>query len=484
MKKIVFLRLAPWMGVSYPHPQDVPYAYDIAQAAAFLDPKQFEITFIDGTADKLSADDIVRQVVLINPEVLALTATSSVVRFASEIFSSLRQFLPELCLLGFGQHAQYSPSSFLNESLQVDACVYGEQEVTIAEFIKEIPRTSDEKKKIKGIYYWDKELRKTPERPLTINLDEWPMPRYEIFKNHDYRIVSINFPTFRNIKTGWVLASRGCPYECTICSPAIRRSTGTQLRKLSPKRVADSLELLERELGVNTVYFADDVFTLDMGWAEDVSDELIRRCNGIQWGMSTRVDRLSSRLIKKMKTAGLRSVAMGVESGSERILKDINKKITLEQIEWALSEFEKKAISVNVTAIVGHVDETTDELKQTLSFLKTSKAFFIQLHYLAPYPGTKAAKVFKERLGVVENISHYNAMPMNVSRVPDDILSGSVQKFYLSYYTSWNFIKKYIKQRLPFFLSNPLKEAKLIKDSFAYFLLSKRDSKQVKKESL
>jgi len=465
------------MGVAYPHPQDIPYAYDIAQTAAFLDLKQFEIIFVDGLVKELSVDDIVKQVIFSNPIVLALTTTSSSVGFASKIFSLVRHSLPGLYMVGFGQHAQYSPSSFLNKSFQVDACVYGEPEVTLAEIIKEMPRAPDEKKKIKGIYYWDEELRKTADRPLTINLDEWPMPRYEIFKNHDYRIVSINFPTLRNIKAGWILASRGCPYECTICSPAIRRSFGTQLRKLSPKRVADTLELLEKELGVNTVCFADDVFTLDMGWAEEVSDELIRRDNSIQWGMSTRVDRLSSKLIKKMKAAGLRSVAMGVESGSERILLDINKRIRLEQIEWALSEFKKNTISVNVTAIVGHVDETTDELKRTLSFLRTSKAFFVQLHYLSPYPGTKVEQVFKERLGAVENISHYNAMPTNVSRIPNEVLLGSIQKFYLGYYTSWNFIKKYIKQRLLYLLSNPLKEAKLIKDSFAYFLLSKRDSK-------
>lgn len=477
MDKVVFLRLAPWMGVWYPHPQDIPYAYDVAQAAAFLDSNQYEVIFIDGMAEKLGINDIVKRIISVNPGVLALTSTSSAAESASEIFSRIKAYLPGLYILGFGQHAHYSPQSFLNQFLHIDACIYAEPEVTLAELIKETPRTPNEKEKVKGIYYWDTELRKTPERPLTVELDQWPMPRYEIFKNRDYRIVSMNFPTLRNIKTGWILASRGCPYDCTICSPAIRRTFGAQLRKHSPEKIADTFRFLTDELAVNTICFGDDVFTLDMDWAENLCDELIKRNNRIQWGMSTRVDRLSAKLIKKMKAAGLRSVAVGVESASERILRDINKKISLAQIEWALSEFEKNKISVNVTAIAGHVDETEDELKQTFSFLKKSKAFFVQFHYLCPYPGTKVTQVFKERLGTVENISHYNTVPLNVSMMPDKVLIGSIQKFYLNYYTSCSFLRKYFRQRLPYLLTNPFKEFTLIKDSCAYFLLSNRYKK-------
>lgn len=477
MTKVIFLRLSPWIDIIYPHPQDIPYAYDVAQAAAFLDPARHEITFIDGMAEKLSEEDIINKIIVVNPDILALSATSSSAHFASDICGRIRRILPRTYILCFGQHAHYSPQSFLNKSLHVDACVYGEPELTLVELIQQMPKSRAEKEKIKGIYYWDNELRNTAERPLVADLDQWPLPRYEIFKKRDYRIVSINFPVFRNMKPGWILATRGCPYQCSICSPSIRRSFGTQLRRISPKRAVDTFRLLEDTLGVNTIYFGDDAFTLDMEWAEAVCDELIRRKSRINWGMGTRVDRLSSGLIKKMKAAGLRSVALGVESGSERVLKDINKKITLQQINWAISEFTKNRISINVTAIVGHVDETPAELKETFSLLKRSKVFFVQLHYLSPYPGTKVAQVFKDRFKNLGDISHYNAAPMNVSKIPDKMLSGSVQKFYLKYYASWNFAKKYLTRRMPYTLTNPLKELKLVKESLAYFLLSKRTKK-------
>jgi len=483
MIKVLFLRLAPWMGVMYPHPQDVPYAFDVAQASAMLDPARYEVFFLDGIAERLNVDKAIDKIISIKPEIVALTATSSSHVYALEIFKRVRLALPNTYLIGFGQHAHYSPGTFLNSSLQIDACVYGEPEITLAELIEKMPQTPAEKREVKGVHYWDGGLQRSPERPLAVNLDEWPMPRYEIFKGRDYRIVSINFNTFRNIRPGWILASRGCPYECTTCSPAIRRSYGTILRKHSPKRVADTFKVLGRELNVNTIYFGDDTFSLDTGWTEAICDELIKQKNTIQWGMTTRADRLSSRLIQKMKAAGLRAAAIGVESGSERILKNINKNISLEQARWAINEFEKNGISINLTAIVGHVDETVEEMQKTFSFLKKSKAIFMQLHYLAPYPGTKIAGVFKERLGAIGEISHFNAPPMNVSRIPDKILSGAIQRFYLDYYLSWGFIKKYFKYRLRYTVSNLIKELKLVKDSLAYFLLNdKSKAKTYKNE--
>lgn len=477
MKRVVFARLAPWMGVSYPHPQDAPYACDIAQAAALLDPAREKVTLVDGVVEPFNVNLILQRIVAVNPQVLALTVTTSAEHFATELFNRIKRELPGLYIIGFGQHPHYSPQTFLNESFQIDACVHGEPDATLAELIQETPRNPAEKERVKGIYYWDNELRKTPERPLVTDLDQWPMPRYDLFKNHDYRIVSINFPSFRNLKPGWVLASRGCPYPCTFCSPAIRRSFGKQIRRISPARVADTFELLEKDLGINTIYFADDVFSMDMEWADAICEELIKRENKIQWGVATRVDRLTSELIKKMRAAGLRTVSVGVESGSERVLKDIRKGITLEQIRWALSQFEENGISVNTTVIVGHVDETLDELTQTFSFLKKSTTLFPQLHYLSPYPGTKVAQVFQERLGAVDGISHFNGSPINVSKIPDEVLAGSVQKFYLKYFTSWSFIKKYIRHRVPYALSNPIKEVMLVKDSLAYMLLSGREAR-------
>ena len=133
-------------------------------------------------AEKLSEDDIINRVITIKPEILALSTTSSAEQFASDICGRIRRVLPRTYILCFGQHAHYSPQSFLNKSLHVDACVYGEPELTLVELIQQMPKSRAEKEKINGIYYWDNELRNTAERPLVADLDQWPLPRYEILK--------------------------------------------------------------------------------------------------------------------------------------------------------------------------------------------------------------------------------------------------------------------------------------------------------------
>lgn len=470
MRKVLFIRLAPWMGVAHPHPQDAPYAYDIAQVIAFFDPSSFDFLFLDGITKSLTIEMVIEKIKTYKPDTLALTVTSSARLYAEDIFKRTREKFPDIFIVAFGQHAHYNPETFLNDFLQVDACIHGECDITLVELITKRPLAVYEKAEIKGIYFWNNGIIKTEQRDMTFDLDQWPMPLYEIFKGYDYRVVSLNFPVFRRLKAGWILASRGCPYQCTICSPAIRRSFGNKLRKSSPKRVADTFELLSVKLGVNVVIFGDDTFTMDMEWAEEVCDELISRKNKIIWAMSTRVDRLSTPLIKKMKTAGLRSAAVGVESGSERILQEINKNITKDQIEWAVSQFKENGISLNVTVIVGHVNETVDELNETFAFLKKIDPFFVQLHYLTPYPGTRVAKVFNERFKGIRDISHYNAKPLNVSNIPDDILINVVGNFNREFYVSPSFLKKYIIERLPYAVTNPIKEIRFLRDSIVYFM--------------
>ena len=470
VKKIQFLRLAPWMGISEPHPQDRRYNFTIAQVISLLDVNKYEIDFIDGYVENLNINEINKRIEAFDPNVFLLTTSSNSSKYASQIFDLLKKSKPKIFLCAFGQHAHYSPETFLNASLDIDAIVHGEPEETIVELIELLPKDKFDKNNIKGLYFWDNELIKTPDRELTINLDDWPMPKYEIFKNFDYSIVSLNFPKFRNVKAGWLLTSRGCPYQCTFCSPSIRRSFGIRLRRNSPERIADSFKYLSEQLNVNTISIADDTFSLDMKWAEEVANELIKRKNDVQFAITTRADRLNENLIVKLKAAGMIAAGIGVETGSARVMERIKKTEKLSDIENSFKLLNKYNISTNVTVIVGHIDETIEELNETFNFLFKIDPTFVQLHHLTPYPGTKIKVLFDEKYDSKENISHYNDEPLNMSKIQNELLNKSIKNFYSQYYLSWKFLKKYFNHRVSYTLAKPIKEYKLIKDSLKYFI--------------
>ena len=469
VKKVQFVRLAPWMGISDPHPQDRRYNFTVAQVMSLLDDNKYEIDFIDGYVENLNINIINKRIESFDPEIFLLTTSSNSSKYATRIFNSLKKLKPNIFLCAFGQHAHYSPETFLNASLNIDAIVHGEPEETIVELIKLLPKNSSDKKKLRGLYFWDNQLIKTSDRELRVNLDDWPMPKYEIFKGFDYSIVSLNFPRFRNVKAGWLLTSRGCPYQCTFCSPSIRRSFGIRLRKNTPERIADSFKYLSEKLNVNTISIADDTFSLDMEWAEEVSNELIRRNNDVQFAITTRADRLNEKLIIKLKAAGMIAAGIGVETGSANVMERIKKTEKLSDIENSFKLLNKYNISTNVTVIVGHIDETIKELNETFNFLFKINPTFVQLHHLTPYPGTKIKGLFDEKYGSIENISHYNDEPLNMSKINNDLLNKSIKSFYLRYYLSVSFVKKYFRNRVFYTLANPIKEYNLIKLSLRYF---------------
>ena len=89
---------------------------------------------------------------------------------------------------------------------------------------------------------------------------------------------------------------------------------------MSPGRVADDMERLERDWGVNAIFIEDDVFTFDMDRAREICDEYLGRRLSVKWVCQTRGDALDADLVDRMKRAGCAGVTFGVESGSDRVL--------------------------------------------------------------------------------------------------------------------------------------------------------------------
>ena len=207
-----------------------------------------------------------------------------------------------------------------------------------------------------------------------------------------------------------------------------------------------------------------------MKWAEEVANELIKRKNDVQFAITTRADRLNENLIVKLKAAGMIAAGIGVETGSARVMERIKKTEKLSDIENSFKLLNKYNISTNVTVIVGHIDETIEELNETFNFLFKIDPTFVQLHHLTPYPGTKIKVLFDEKYGSKENISHYNDEPLNMSKIQNELLNKSIKNFYSQYYLSWKFLKKYFNHRVSYTLAKPIKEYKLIKDSLKYFI--------------
>lgn len=168
-------------------------------------------------------------------------------------------------------------------------------------------------------------------------------------------------------RSGIIRASEGCPYNCSFCR--VPKISG-KWSAASPSSVADAFEILASE-NVKFISFNDDCFGAGAGWLNSFCNEIFSRGleRKVSWSCHTRADLFTLRDFKLMKRAGCRVIFFGVESGSARILRKMNKAVSLERIRLAFFEAKKAGLETGAYFIVGYPGETKKDLDLTRNFI-------------------------------------------------------------------------------------------------------------------
>lgn len=276
---------------------------------------------------------------------------------------------PGLKVLMGGPHATFCPEVMF-QLAPIDAIVMGEGEETVVDLVAALERNSD-LSEVRGIAFKKGEVIKTSPRPLIKDLDGLPLPMYDYFNLKNYK--SVHFGEERkNLIGTYILTSRGCPFGCQFCSSS--RFWGRVWRARSPMKVVDELEWLHKEYNVSCIYFIDDIFTLDKGRVIEICKEILNRKLDLMWMTETRVDCVNKEMLTWMKKAGCFKVVYGVESGSEEILKTINKGFTTEQVREAFKVTQEVGLQAQPLLMVGNPGESEQTIDDTIELMKEIKA--------------------------------------------------------------------------------------------------------------
>ncbi|MDI6782132.1 MAG: radical SAM protein [bacterium] len=294
-----------------------------------------------------------------------------------------KSILPEVKVIAGGVHTAALYEGILS-TYPVDAIVIGEGEMTVPELMRvmegEIPITD-----VRGIAVkLDGKIHLTPARELIKELDTIPFPKHEYFKEY-----------IEKTQKGHIMSTRGCPVGCQFCSTT--QYWGKTFRARSPKNVLDEIEMLIKRFNVKHIMFMDDAFSLNQTRVIDICKGIIERGFNITWEASTRVTAVSEEMISWMVKAGCIHVALGIESGSARILKNIGKHITPAQIKKAfdiLSQFKLGAGPYLMVGNPGETEETIAETKSLLNEITTEEIRSVGI--LQIYPQTKLYELAKE----------------------------------------------------------------------------------------
>lgn len=308
------------------------------------------------------------------PDLVGLAMLTANYRAATNIAGIVRGLDRGIRVVVGGAHPTLEPAGVLAEK-DFDYVVRGEGELTMLELAEGSPEAE-----IKGLSFKKNgQMVHNEERPFIKDLDSLPFPERDSFLNDT-----------EYLDLGYIITGRGCAFACAYCaSPRLWRRT-TRLRSIG--NVISELELLHTCYNPPLVRFSDDTFTMDRKRAKNICREIIERKLGIKWVCDTRADCLDDELVRLMKESGCVRIKIGVESGSERILKQMQKGLTAETVRRAVGLIKKYGIPLTIYLLAGFPGETDADLRQTIALAKELKADYNSLSVLAPYYGTKIWK--------------------------------------------------------------------------------------------
>lgn len=312
-----------------------------------------------------------------SPDLVGITYMSTKMGAVKNIVEISKRVFPEVPVVLGGAHPSVLHESSIRQT-QADFVVLGEGEETFRELVTEVEDGGRNFDKIKGLAFIveDGKLVVTPPRPLIKELDSLPFPDRESL----YRL-----ETYRPDDLSMIMTSRGCPYNCTFCSSIWER----KVRNRSVSNIIEEIGYLVRRFSVQNISFKDDTFTINRKRILEFCHLLQERALKISWDCLTRIELLDEELVREMRDAGMVYLKIGIETGSPRLLRETNKKLTIEQIKRGSALLNKLGQKWSAFFMVGYPNETEEEVFMTWKLIEEIQPTYVSMSILVPYPGSQ-----------------------------------------------------------------------------------------------
>lgn len=288
-----------------------------------------------------------------------------------------KEIVPSICTIVKGAPFLTYNTNTIYENPFIDYVIMGEAELTLKDILDGVPDNE-----ILGICYRENfQPVKNDKRPFIDNLDILPFPARHLVDNSIYRRPD-------NGKVQAVIkVARGCPFHCFFClaTPV----SGAKVRTRSPENIVAELKECVEKYNIKNFLFWSDIFNFNREWTLELCQKIIESGLKITWSSNTRADTMDDEMAKMMYKSGCRLVSIGVESGSQKMLDNIGKKITLDDIRNTVKILKKNKIKIYNYFVIGLPWETEETVEETIKFAIELDSNFISFYTATPLPGTK-----------------------------------------------------------------------------------------------
>ncbi len=298
--------------------------------------------------------------------------------------------LSESIIVLGGPDLRHNIPDYLNTG--ADILVIGEGEQTMLEIIRTVQQGNrSEYAHIDGLAYRsDGEIIKTKERSRIRPVDDLPFPAREKIDMQPYLET---WKTHHGKSAMTVSTQRGCPYTCKWCSTAVY---GQSYRRRSPEIVASELKYLKDNYQPDSIWFVDDVFTVSHKWLEGFVEEVISQDAVIPFECISRADRMNEDVVDLLKQAGCFRVWIGAESGSQRVIDLMDRRVDVNHVSDMIKLTRAKGMEAGTFIMLGYPGETEEDIIKTVNYLKDCKPDQFTITVAYPIKGTSMYNEIEE----------------------------------------------------------------------------------------
>ena len=356
--------------------------------AAIMVQKGYDVDVYDENALRPTILEMRRDLLRIkNVDIVALGGLITIYHHIKNLVPKLREIFPSAKII-LGGGITVDPEVIF-ENIPVDFCVHGEAEHNFPELCVAIGEYKKEIMNIKGISYIDhnRDLIVTTESgQLGNDLDQFPMPAYEIFPTEIYfnnNVLKTVHPGMTSAKRcATLIWSRGCPYKCTYCW----RMTGRNWRYRSVDLVMEEIKYLRTKYGVDSYLFYDECINANRDKTVEFATKLIERGLVAPWYSHARVNLFDEELAKLLKRSGCVGLNFGIESGSPEILAEMKKRQTPDQASEAIRIAKAVNIRPVCTLMIGMPGETESTIQESVKWIRENRVRHSSFFFVTPYP--------------------------------------------------------------------------------------------------
>lgn len=371
-KELEIMRPYPTLGLLY--------------VSAYLKENGVMVEVIDSTF--ITKSEWIATIKEMQPTILAFYVNLMTKVNILELVKQIKSELPDCILVAGGPDITYNVENYLTAGF--DITVLGEGEQTMLELVQSID-SGDDLKTISGIAY--KVESKTiinQERTKIKDLSTLPIPDRDAIPIEKYLNT---WKQHHGMRTLNISTQRGCPYTCKWCSTAVY---GQSYRRNSPQKVVEEIQFLIDKYSVEALWFVDDVFTVSHKWLTELHAEFKEHSLVIPFEIITRAERLNDEVLMQLKEMGCFRIWIGAESGSQRIIDKMDRRVDLKTVQQMINRTEALGMEAGTFIMVGYPTETHEDLLQTMEHIKAANPSYLTITKAYPIKGTSLYEEIKD----------------------------------------------------------------------------------------